>query len=70
MENIPISKENKTIVSLIIKMAHELNLDVIAEGIEEEAQLEFLKSENCEKYQGYYFSHPLPAKKIEKYIKL
>jgi predicted signal transduction protein with EAL and GGDEF domain len=42
-------------------MAHRLNLNVVAEGVEEEAQLRFLRQRGCEMMQGYYFSKPLPA---------
>lgn len=42
-------------------MAHALRLKVIAEGVENEAQLEFLTANGCDEIQGYYFSRPLPA---------
>ncbi|PSL41391.1 PAS domain S-box-containing protein/diguanylate cyclase (GGDEF)-like protein [Planomicrobium soli] len=51
----------KTITSTIISLAHKLNMQVIAEGIEDETQLSFLKEEKCDEGQGYYFSRPLPA---------
>ncbi|MRH41159.1 EAL domain-containing protein [Aquibacillus halophilus] len=51
----------KAITSTIIALAHKLNMGVIAEGIEEEGQLTFLKEEQCDDGQGYYFSRPLPA---------
>ncbi|TWT00531.1 EAL domain-containing protein [Planomicrobium sp. CPCC 101079] len=51
----------KAITSTIISLAHKLGMQVIAEGIEEEVQLSFLKEENCDEGQGYYFSRPLPA---------
>ena len=41
-------------------MAHSLGLRVIAEGVEEEAQTHFLKMENCDFSQGYFYSRPLP----------
>jgi EAL domain-containing protein (putative c-di-GMP-specific phosphodiesterase class I) len=49
------------IVETIISMARHLNLHVIAEGVETEEQLAFLKQQGCSVFQGYYFSHPLPA---------
>ena len=51
----------KAITSTIIALAHKLNMEVIAEGIEDETQLAYLREENCDEGQGYYFSHPLPA---------
>ncbi len=51
----------KRITSAIISLAHSLNMLVIAEGIEDEVQLNYLKSEGCDAGQGYYFSRPLPT---------
>jgi EAL domain-containing protein (putative c-di-GMP-specific phosphodiesterase class I) len=45
-------------------MAHSLELDVVAEGIEEEAQLRFLQGLGCAAYQGYLFSKPVPAAQL------
>jgi EAL domain-containing protein (putative c-di-GMP-specific phosphodiesterase class I) len=42
-------------------MAHSLNLEVIAEGVESPSQLERLRSAGCDRIQGYYFSCPIPA---------
>lgn len=50
----------KAITSTIISLAHKLNMGVIAEGIENEVQLSFLREEMCDEGQGYYFSRPLP----------
>lgn len=44
----------------IINMAHSLGLKVIAEGVEEEGQTHFLKNENCDYSQGYFYSRPMP----------
>ncbi len=44
-----------------IRLAHELGLDVIAEGVETEAQMRFLIGAGCEQAQGYYFSQPVRA---------
>ncbi|MGI2328179.1 sensor domain-containing protein [Planococcus sp. YIM B11945] len=51
----------KAITSTIIALAHKLNMNVVAEGIEDDLQLTFLMEENCDEGQGYYFSRPLPA---------
>ena len=54
-------RNNAGIVRAIIDMARALNLKVIAEGVETEEQLEFLRIHRCESFQGYHFSKPLPA---------
>ncbi len=55
------SPDAAAIADTIIAMAHRLNLNVVAEGVEEEAQLRFLRERGCEMMQGYYFSKPVPA---------
>jgi EAL domain-containing protein (putative c-di-GMP-specific phosphodiesterase class I) len=50
-------------------LANRLNLEVVAEGIENKSQLKFFESHNCHKYQGYYFDKPMPADKLEELIK-
>ncbi len=62
--DIPGNPSDATIVETIISMAGHLELEVIAEGVKTKAQLEFLRSSGCETYQGYYFSHPLPAEEF------
>lgn len=61
-------KENSTLLSAIITMAHSLNLEVVAEGIEEQYQSAFLKREHCDYMQGYLFSKPLSATAIADYL--
>ncbi|OLS36221.1 GGDEF domain-containing protein [Bacillus sp. MRMR6] len=53
------------ITAAIISLAHSLNMTVVAEGIEEEDQLQFLKCEGCDEGQGYYLSHPLPVNLVK-----
>ncbi|HRK61878.1 MAG TPA: bifunctional diguanylate cyclase/phosphodiesterase [Candidatus Omnitrophota bacterium] len=53
--------DDQAIIQAIISMAHELQLDVVAEGIEDFQQMEFLRSRNCDKGQGYYFAKPLTS---------
>ncbi len=48
----------------IISMAHSLNLDVVAEGVETLAQLSYLRRHHCDQIQGYYFSRPLGAEQV------
>lgn len=56
------------ILSSIVHMAHELNLKVIAEGVEYKQQAEYLKSIGCHYMQGYYFSRPLSAENFERLL--
>jgi diguanylate cyclase (GGDEF)-like protein len=52
----------------IISLGHSLKLKVIAEGVENETQLKFLKAHRCDEGQGFYFSHPLPPAECEKLL--
>ncbi len=56
--------EDIAIVRAVIALAHSLHLQVIAEGVEEETQLNILKQEKCDQVQGYYFSRPLPVDEL------
>ena len=56
------NSSSKAIVQTIIDMGNNLNFKVIAEGIENEQQLTYLKANNCHYGQGYYFSKPLSVK--------
>ncbi len=56
------------IVAAIIAMAHNLNIQVIAEGVENEEQMEFLRKHRCDEMQGYYWSPPVTSKNIERML--
>jgi diguanylate cyclase (GGDEF)-like protein/PAS domain S-box-containing protein len=58
------SRSNRAIVSAIIAMAHGLNLGVTAEGVETEAQMQFLAEEGCEEVQGFLFGKPVAAETL------
>jgi diguanylate cyclase (GGDEF)-like protein/PAS domain S-box-containing protein len=55
---------DKAIARAIIALGHSLEMDVLAEGVETEAQAEFLRAEKCDVLQGYLFSKPLPADEV------
>ncbi|MBE9528389.1 MAG: EAL domain-containing protein [Proteobacteria bacterium] len=62
VQDIMTDRDDRSIITAIITMAHSLGLDVIAEGVEERNQLDLLVSLGCDKLQGYYFSKPVEAK--------
>ncbi|MFI8688070.1 putative bifunctional diguanylate cyclase/phosphodiesterase [Rossellomorea sp. NPDC077527] len=62
-------ESNKAIVSAIHAMAKHLKLTIVAEGVETESQLEWLKELQCEYAQGYYFSRPVPAERLSDFMK-
>ncbi|MHB1332125.1 MAG: EAL domain-containing protein [Sulfuriferula sp.] len=61
--------DDAAISKAIISMAHSLGIRVVAEGVETEAQCQFLRRHQCDEMQGYYFSHPLPFIKITALLK-
>nr|WP_106783906.1 bifunctional diguanylate cyclase/phosphodiesterase [Lysinibacillus timonensis] len=62
-------EKNEAIIRAIITLSENLGMDVIAEGVEEEFQEQFLKQHNCHKGQGYLYNKPLPVEQIiEEYL--
>jgi diguanylate cyclase (GGDEF)-like protein len=66
--NIPVDKNDEAIASAVIALGHRLNLRVIAEGVETQEQLLFLRKNLCDEVQGFYFSRPLSAEGVELFI--
>jgi diguanylate cyclase (GGDEF)-like protein/PAS domain S-box-containing protein len=64
VSDIGVSGDDETITSAIIALAHSLKLQVIAEGVETSAQLDFLKERACDEMQGFYFARPLSTQAI------
>ncbi|MDE1179582.1 EAL domain-containing protein [Paraburkholderia sp.] len=64
VSDIGVSGDDETITSAIIALAHSLQLQVIAEGVETSAQLDFLRQRACDEMQGFYFAKPLPRDAI------
>ena len=60
-----LSTSNRAIVKTIISLAKNLDISVIAEGIETEEQANFLRELQCDEVQGYFYSKPLPKEQIE-----
>ncbi|MCZ8523906.1 MULTISPECIES: EAL domain-containing protein [Paenibacillus] len=65
VRDIMFDAHDSDIVGTIIAMAHGMGLEVIAEGVEEAGQLQFLREQKCNEVQGYYYSKPIPAEEFE-----
>jgi len=65
VRDISSDQDDAVIVQTIIAMATNLGMEIIAEGVETEDQLDFLYQHDCELFQGYLFSHPLPLEQFE-----
>jgi PAS domain S-box-containing protein len=63
------ARHNTKIINTIITMAHSLDLEIVAEGVETEEQLRYLREKNCHVFQGYYFSKPVPAEEMTALLK-
>lgn len=68
IKNILYNNKKKKIVNLIVELAHDLNLSVVAEGIEIEEEKLFLEKMGCDYFQGYYFSKPIGLNKVKKLL--
>ncbi len=60
------NEKDKALIDAIVAMAHKLNLKVIAEGVENIEEMEYLQSQNCDYIQGFYFSKPVTGEQITK----
>ena len=65
---LPAENDSLAIVNAVIAMAHALNLEVVAEGVETAAQLDVLRSIHCDEFQGYLCSPPVPVAVFERLI--
>ncbi|MDB4307673.1 GGDEF domain-containing protein [Gammaproteobacteria bacterium] len=66
--SLPDDPQNTAIVRSIIELAHNLNLEVVAEGVETTAALRWLREEGCERAQGYYLSRPMEAEHFASWL--
>lgn len=64
IHDLEVRQSNKALVDAIIAMAHSLNLDIVAEGVENEQQINYLRERGVKIIQGYFFSPPLPAEEF------
>lgn len=65
VRDVLVDPDDAAITSTIITMAKSLNLKTIAEGVESQAQYDFLRNRECDEIQGYFYSRPLPAQSFE-----
>ena len=68
VRDVPQDADDAAIIAGIIALAHSLRLEVVAEGVETEAQLDYLKSLQCDLLQGWYISPAVPAEQFEELI--
>lgn len=68
IQDLHVDPSDAVIVKAIISLAHSLGLELVAEGVETQEQLEYLREQGCESYQGYYFSKPVPASQCEVFL--
>ena len=64
MRDIPHDRNDMEITAAVIAMAHKLGLAVVAEGIETEEQLQFLRQHRCDTGQGFLLAKPMPLEKL------
>ena len=69
VRNLPHDENDRAVTAAVISLAQKLKLRVIAEGVETEEQMGFLRENNCDEMQGYLFSEPVPPAEIEDLLK-
>lgn len=69
IHGLPDDSDDAALVEAMILMAHSLKLEVVAEGVENEAQADFLRRHGCELFQGYHYARPMPLEDFQAYIK-
>ncbi len=68
LDGVPFDIGNVAIVRAILAMVRELGLRVVAEGVETEMQVAFLREQSCDEFQGYVLSRPLPAEAVPQFL--
>ncbi len=69
VKDISTDDDDRAVIITIITLAHSLKMQVVAEGVETADQVAFLQGKNCDTFQGYYFSRPLPAREFEQFLR-
>lgn len=68
VQDIGVDKSDESIIKATLAMCHSLGLDIVAEGVETQEQLDFLLTHRCSKIQGYYYSKPLSAEALMAFV--
>jgi diguanylate cyclase (GGDEF)-like protein/PAS domain S-box-containing protein len=68
IQDIQLDKKNESLIIAIINMARSLGLEVVAEGVEKDEQLAFLRAQHCENVQGFLLSRPISAGDLTKFL--
>jgi EAL domain-containing protein (putative c-di-GMP-specific phosphodiesterase class I) len=69
VHDIAVNRDDAAMVGAIISLAHGLRMQVIAEGVETEEQLDYLRLRGCDEIQGHYFSRALPRIEVERILR-
>jgi EAL domain-containing protein (putative c-di-GMP-specific phosphodiesterase class I) len=69
IDHLPVSESDQAVVGAVISLGQKLNMRVIAEGVETDDQVAFLRRNNCDEIQGYHFSPPVTPDKIQNSLK-
>ena len=69
VDDLDSNPDDASIVAAVISLGHSLNMNVIAEGVETAAQLEYLRRAGCDEMQGYLFSRPVSAAAVETMVR-
>ena len=68
VRDLPASRTDEFIVRAVVSLAHSVGLQVVIEGVETAEQLEFIRSLECDQWQGYYCCEPLPAASFQEML--
>ncbi|WP_166269592.1 EAL domain-containing response regulator [Marinobacter caseinilyticus] len=68
VQELGLSRDAEHIIRAIISLAHSLQMSVVAEGVETEGQLEFLRQQQCDEVQGYYYARPMPWNDLVEFL--
>ena len=68
VRDLPHNPQQAAVCSLIIEMARRLDIEVIAEGVENHEQISFLRAQNCQQVQGFYYSKAIPLQQLPRFV--